>query len=134
MKKNLLFLIPALALLFLVTSCNKSDPTPPANTSVFQGKWTGLITPAVGPRPYFAITFNTDGTVLIEQNNATTPDIARGTYTVSGNNVNATYTFSGATTGTYSLAAIYSSSPVQISGTIGTGTSTTGYGTFDVSK
>ena len=137
MKSNLFFLIPALTLALFVTSCSKSDTTPPAgNSAAIQGKWSGVYTRPVGPSPYFAIAFYNDGTVLVEENDITTPDLAHGTYTMSGNNVTATFTFTGGVTGTYSLAGIYNSAstPKEITGTIGTEASTSGYGTFTVSK
>ncbi len=133
MKKNLLLIAFAAVILF-ITSCSKSDPTPPATNANIQGKWTGVFTPPLGPSPYFALTFNSNGTVVVEQNDPAAPDIANGTWTITGNNVRATYTFAGAMTGTYTLAGTYSAASTQIMGTIGSGTSTTGYGTFTVSK
>ncbi|MEP7236386.1 MAG: hypothetical protein ABI685_00915 [Ferruginibacter sp.] len=136
MKRNLL-LMSAFAMLFFIMSCSKSDTNPPSgNSAAIQGKWSGVFTPPLGPSPYFAITFYNDGTVLVEQNDISTPDIAHGTYAMSGNNITASYTFTGGTTGTYSLAGTYNSTstPKQITGSIGTGTNTSGYGTFNVSK
>lgn len=134
MKKNISLVTAALALVFFMASCSKSDTTPATNNAAVQGKWTGVFTPPLGPSPYFAVTFNTDGSVLVEQNSMTTPDTAHGTWSVTGNNISATYTFTGSMTGTYSLAGTYTASSAQIAGTIGTGTNTTGYATFNVSK
>lgn len=135
MKKIFFILMPILTLAVLITSCSKSDTSPANNNAPIQGKWVGVFTPPVGPSPYFAITFNNDGSVVVEQNNIAAPDIAQGTWGISGNNISATYTFAtGPMMGTYSLAGTYSAAIIHISGTIGTGTSTTGYGTFDVGK
>lgn len=132
-KQFLLFAFTALMVVSII-SCSKDKTTTQSNNANIQGKWSGTLTPAVGPRPYFATTFNSDGSLRVEQNNINTPDVATGTWTITGNTVKATYTFSGAITGTYSLIGTYTSSPDQINGTVGTGTSTSGYADFSVSK
>ena len=134
MKKHFLFLAFIAIIALSVTSCSNSDSTNPGTNPNIVGKWTGVYTPPLGPSRYYALTFNTNGTVMVEQNNSTTPDIANGTWTISGNNIQATYTFTGSMTGTFSIAGTYSSAPLQITGTIGTGSATSGYGTFTVSK
>lgn len=134
MKKNLLLLIPALALVFFVTSCSKSDTTPPANSTP-SGKWSGWFTPNLGPSRYFALTFSANGAIAVEANSSTTPDIATGTWALVADSVRATYTYiSGATTGTYSLAGKFSSQSSIMNGTVGTASSTTGTGTFTLTK
>ena len=134
MKKHFLFLAFIAIIALSVTSCSNSDSTNPGTNPNIVGKWMGVYTPPLGPSRYYALTFNTNGTVRVDQNDIAAPDVANGTWTISGNNIQATYTFTGAMTGTVSIAGTYSSAPPQITGTIGTGSSTSGYGTFTVSK
>ncbi len=137
MKKNIFFLVPAfLFTFFFLASCNKDDTTTAGTTANVQGKWTGVYTPPLGPSPYYALTFNSNGTVLVEQRDMAAPDVATGTWTISGNNINATYTFTGAMTGTFSIAGTYNATtaPAKITGTIGSGSATSGVATFTVTK
>ena len=133
MKKNLFFATLGLAVALFTISCSKSDTTPPANTTP-EGKWVGFITYIVGPSRYFAVTFKSGSVILVEANSDTAPDIANGTWSLVGDNVRATYTYVGGTAETFSIAGKYSTSSKLMDGTIGPGSSTTGTGTFSVTK
>ena len=133
MKKNLLLLIPALALVFFVTSCSKSDTTPPANNTA-EGKWTGGYNNNIGgPVNYLAVIFSAGNAVRIEANSPTVPDIANGTWSIVGDSIIAHYTYA-ATATSFSLAGKYNSSSNLINGTIGIGSNTSGSYVFSVTK
>ena len=133
MKSNLFFLIPALTLALFVTSCSKSDTTPPANSTP-QGNWVGGQNNNIGgPVFYFALNLKANGVLVVSANSATAPDIANGTWSLVADSVRATYTFVGSSA-TYSLAGKYSTSSNIMAGTFGVGSSTTGSGVFSVTK
>jgi hypothetical protein len=122
-----------LTLVLFITSCSKSGTTPPPNTTVV-GKWSGFLT-LLGPSRYYALTFKTGNVILVESNSATSPDIANGMWSLAtADSVRATFTYVGGTAGTYSIAGKYSGSSNVMEGTVGTGTNTTGAGTFIVTK
>jgi hypothetical protein len=133
MKKNLFFATLGLSLVLFIISCSKSDTTPPASTTP-EGKWVGFITYIVGPSRYFAVTFKSAGIILVEANSSTAPDIANGTWSLVSDSAKATFTFVGGTAATNSIAGKYSSGSTLMDGTIGPGSSTTGTGTFSVTK
>ncbi len=135
MKKNLLLLIPALALVFFVTSCSKDDTTPPANATP-QGRWAGTGQYGTGggnPTYVFTINFKAGGTVEITGNNSTAIDIATGTWQMVQDSVKATYTYASSSA-TYTLSAKYSSSSNVMVGTIGLTAATSGVGIFSVTR
>ena len=135
MKKSLFALIPALAFVFLIASCNK-DETVPAPAPTAQGKWVGTGQYGIGPgNPTYAftLTFKANGTVDIIGNNNAAVDNATGTWAMVQDSVRATYTYV-AGTAQYTLSAKYSSTSNVMVGTIGLGTATTGIGTFSVTR
>lgn len=81
MKKNLFLLIPALAMVFFISSCSKSDTNTTTNTTP-TGTWAGTgqygTTPG-NPAYAFTINFKANGTVDITGNNTTAIDVATGT-------------------------------------------------------
>ena len=135
MKRNLIFLIPALTLALFVTSCSKSDPsTPPAASP--QGTWNGTGqygTAPGGPTYVFSLKLNANGSVNITGNNSTAIDVATGTWQLVQDSVKATYTYASSSA-TYSLSAKYSASSNIMVGTIGLATATTGVGIFSVTR
>jgi hypothetical protein len=133
MKKNLFTAIAALTILISAASCKKSDTSTPT-TATLSGKWTGATTAPVGPSRYLALTFNTGGSLLVEANNPTTPDLANGSWAVTGDSVRATFTYTGSASGTFSLAGKYIGNATSMDGTIGTGAFTSGMSTFSVTK
>lgn len=136
MKKNLLLLIPALALVFFVTSCSKDDTTTTAATASPQGTWVGTGqygTSGGNPTYFFSVNFKTGGTVEIVGNNGAGIDNATGTWQLVQDSVKATYTYA-ASSAIYTLSAKYSSSSNVLVGTIGLGTATSGNGIFTVTK
>jgi hypothetical protein len=130
MKKNLFIATLGLALILFIASCSKNDTTPPASTTA-EGKWVGTFT-NLGPSHYFALTFKANSVLLVEAN--ALPDIANGTWILSGDSVRATFTYVGGTAGTFSIAGKYSASSAIMDGTMGSGTNTTGAGVFSVTK
>lgn len=134
MKKSLFFAILGLALVLFAASCSKSGTTTPPASTTAEGKWSGFFT-LLGPSRYYALTFKTGSVILVESTNSTTPDIANGTWSLAAaDSIRATFTYVGGTASTYSIAGKYSSSSNVMEGTIGPGTSTTGAGTFIVTK
>jgi len=136
MKKILFTLIPALAIVFLIASCNKDDDDNNTNNSTVQGTWTGTgqygTTPGV-PTYAFTLTFKANGTVDIIGNNNVAVDNANGTWTMVGDSVRATYTYISATA-QYTLSGKFTAGSNTMVGTIGLGTETTGIGLFSVSR
>ncbi|MFZ1371470.1 MAG: hypothetical protein WAR78_13865 [Ferruginibacter sp.] len=135
MKKSLLLLIPALAMVFLISSCSKDDPTPPPAATP-EGTWVGTGQYGTGtgnPTYAFTLTFKANGTVDIIGNNNAAIDNATGTWALVQDSVKATYTYVSASA-TYSLSAKYSASSNLMVGTIGLATATTGIGTFSVTR
>ncbi len=130
MKKNLFFAILGLTVVLFTISCSKNDTTPPNTTA--EGKWVGIYTNFIGPSHYFAATFKVNSVILIEAN--TIPDIANGTWSLSGDSVRATFTYVGGTAGTYSIAGKYSAGSTTMDGTIGLGTNTSGEAVFSFTK
>lgn len=135
MKKSLLFFIPALLGIFLISSCSKEDPATPANTSPV-GTWNGsgqYGTGAGSPSYVFTLTFKTNGSVDIVGNNSTGVDNATGTWQQVQDSVKATYIYAGSSA-TYTLAGKYSNNSTMLIGTIGLGTATSGVGLFSITK
>lgn len=135
MKKSLFALIPAIAMVFLITSCSKEDTTPaPAATPV--GAWAGTGqygTGAGSPSYAFTLTFKANGTVDIVGNNSTAIDNATGTWAIVADSVKATYTYVSSSA-TYTLSGKFSSSSNLMVGTIGLTTATSGVGLFSVAR
>jgi hypothetical protein len=133
MRKLLIAIIPALALVFIIASCSKDDATAPATPT---GTWVGTgqygTTPG-NPTYAFTITFKANGTVDIIGDNSTAIDNATGTWTIVQDSVRATYTYVSASA-QYTLSGKFSASSNVMAGTIGLGTSTTGVGLFSVTK
>lgn len=135
MKKNLFILIPALVMVFFITSCSKDDTTTTANSTP-TGTWVGTGqygTTAGNPTYAFRLTFKANGTVDIVGNNNTAVDNATGTWQVVQDSVKATYTYVSATA-QYTLSGKFSSNSNVMVGTIGLGISTAGVGLFSVTK
>jgi hypothetical protein len=134
MKKNFFYAMSCLAIVISTASCSKSDATVAASTP--EGNWVGNRSGIGGPSHYFSINFKSGGSAVINEFNATTPDVANGSWSLVGDSVKASFTYvPGATyTGTYSLAAKYSATVNTLDGTIGAGSSTVGAGMFTVTK
>lgn len=134
MKKKLFFAIPTLAILLFAASCSKSDNTPPPGGTSPEGNWTGGHSNGIGgPSFYFSLNLKANGVLVVSDNNAASPDIANGTWSLVADSVRAAYTYAGIAS-TYSLAGKYSTSSKIMNGTIGSGSSTTGAGVFSVTK
>lgn len=136
MKKNLFLLIPALAFMFLVSSCSKDDDTTNSSNSTPVGSWTGTGqygTAAGLPTYVFTLNFKANGTVDITGDNSTGVDVATGTWTIVADSVRAAYRYAGSSAD-YLLSGKFTAGATVMTGTIGLGTSTTGVGLFSVSR
>jgi|GEM_PF-2220066 len=137
MKKILFMLVPALALVFFVSSCSKDDDNNNNNNSnTVVGTWSGTGqygTTAGNPTYAFTLNFKADGTVAITGNNSTAIDLATGTWTMVADSVRAFYRYAGSSA-EYTLSGKYTAGATVMAGTIGLGTVTTGVGLFSVSK
>lgn len=135
MKKSLFALIPALAIVFLIASCNKEQTTPaPAATPT--GTWVGTGqygTTAGSPTYAFTLTFKANGTVDITGDNGVGVDVATGTWQIVQDSVRAFYRYVSSSAD-YTLSGKYTAGSTLMVGTIGLGTSTTGIGLFSVTK
>ena len=135
MTKNFFSVILAV-LICLGTGCKKQDAEVNVNSSTPIGTWVGdgqYGTAAGSPTYSFTLVFKTDGTVSITGNNGTATDNATGTWQVTGDKVVATYRYS-ASSADYTLSGAFSQSNRIMIGTIGSGTATTGVGTFNVTR
>lgn len=136
MKKNLFILIPALALVFLLASCDKDDvKTPPPSASP-EGTWVGTGQYGIGPgNPtyVFSVKFSAGGTVSIVGNNNSAIDNATGTWQMVQDSVKAFYKYANSSA-EYTLAAKYFTNSNILVGNIGLGTATSGVGTFSITR
>lgn len=138
MKKFLLSIIPALALVLIISSCSKDDNNNNNNNNpqTVQGTWTGTGqygTTAGNPTYVFSINFKAGGTVEIVGNNSTAIDNAVGTWQMVADSVKATYKYASSSA-IYRLSAKYSASSNVMVGTIGLDPVTTGIGIFTVTR
>lgn len=136
MKKILFVLIPAVAMVFVMSSCSKDDTNSNINPSTAQGTWSGTGqygTSGANPTYAFTLNFKADGTVAITGNNSTAIDVATGTWQMVADSVKATYRYA-ASSANYTLAAKYSASSNVMVGTIGLSPVTTGVGVFTVTR
>ena len=136
MKKILFTLIPALALVFLITSCSKDDTNNNTGSATAQGNWTGTGqygTTGGNPTYVFTLNFKADGTVAITGDNTVGVDVATGTWQMVADSVRATYRYA-ASSAIYTLSGKYSASSNVMVGTIGLSPVTTGVGIFSVTR
>lgn len=136
MKKRFISLTTGI-LTLLLFSCSKSTTETPAPVYSLEGKWTGSFNNgAGGPANYFALTFKSGGAggaLVVHANNSLTPDVANGTWTLAGDSLSATYSFTGSSA-IYSLAARYNIHSNILTGTVGLSPATTGEAVFSVTK
>jgi len=136
MKKNLFMMIPALAMVFLISSCSKSDSTTTTTNTTPAGTWSGTGqygTTAGNPTYAFTINFKANGTVDITGNNTTAVDVATGTWQMVGDSVRAAYRYA-ASSADYTLSGKFTAGATVMAGTIGLGAVTTGVGLFTVTR
>ena len=134
MKRNLFLLIPALTMVFFLSSCSKDDTT--TTTSTPEGTWAGTGqygTTAGSPTYAFRLTFKSNGTVDITGNNNAAIDVATGTWQIVADSVRAAYKYA-ASSADYTLSGKFSAGSNVMVGTIGLGTATTGVGLFTVTR
>jgi hypothetical protein len=134
MKKILFVLIPAVAMVFFMSSCSKDDTNANTYPATAQGTWNGTGqygTSGANPTYAFNLNFKADGTVAITGNNSTAIDAATGTWQMVADSVKATYKYA-ASSAIYTLSAKYSASSNVMVGTIGLSPVTTGVGVFTI--
>jgi hypothetical protein len=135
MKKILFTLIPALAMVFLITSCSKDDDDNTSNSTP-TGTWVGTGQYGIGPgNPTYAftLTFKANGTVDIVGNNNAAIDNAMGTWQIVADSVRAAYRYVSSSAD-YTLSGKFTAGSTVMVGTIGLGATTSGVGTFSVTK
>ena len=133
-KINLFTLIPALAMVFFISSCSKSDDTNTTPTPT--GTWVGTGqygTTAGSPTYAFRLTFKSNGTIDIVGNNNAAIDNATGQWQAVQDSVKATYIYVSSTA-QYTLSGKFSAGSNVMVGTIGLTPNTTGVGMFSVTK
>jgi hypothetical protein len=132
MKKQFFFAV-AITALSTFFSCKKADITQPTVLSA-NGKWVGKYGPVNAiPTYYYAFEFNAGGTMVVKSNDATLPDTGTGTWSISGDSLRSTYTYTSAGS-TYSIIGKYDGHSNIINGTWGAGTNNTGGGTFTITR
>ena len=134
MKKSMFFVISGLAAILFAASCSKSNTTVTPVTYTVVGKWDTYISRPVGPAQNSSLNFKAGGSFAFDATSSSTTDLATGAWVLSPDSVRATYTYADGVTGTFSLAGKYSSDFHTMNGTIGTGSNTSGYGTFTSTK
>ncbi len=134
MKNSIFYVTFFLSVILLAASCKKSNTTVAVTTP--EGNWIGNKSGLGGPSHYFSLNFKSGGSIIINEFNATSPDIANGTWSLVGDSVKANFTYVPGSifSGAYSIAAKYSASSAIMDGTVGVGNSTSGSGFFSVTK
>ena len=131
MRKKVMFLGMFIAIA-LFEACSKSkDPEP---TPSILGFWVGKYGNSAGAaNADYAFLFKADGSLKVYANDADTSKATKavGTYFISGTKITASYTYPG--NAKYSAAATADVNFKTLSGTWGSGTSTTG-NTFFMNK
>ena len=128
--KYLLSGILCLTLALGMVSCKKDDC--PAPTYPIEGLWigkygSGTNTPSAG----FSMVIEPGGKVTVaDGDNITTSSKAAGTWTLTDNVFKATYTYTDNGGSTFSIQANWSNDGKLTGGTWGSGTNTTGSGTW----
>lgn len=133
MKKNLFILIPAFIIVWCFAACTKEDTQ--ATSYPIEGKWKGsYLFNSGGAANYFLLDFKSGGVLAVEANSTTSPELATGTYTVSGDSVKGTFIYTVGIGVNYKFAGKYTSSSNVINGTIGISPSYTDNASFTVTK
>ena len=128
MKTNLI--ISLLAIITLVASSCQKDDAPPAPTYPVEGLWVGKYGSGINePNNGFSMVVESGGKITVaDGSNITSSTKAYGTWTLTGNVFMATYTYSGAGAGTFSVKAEWSNAGKMINGTYGNGSNPSGSG------
>jgi len=131
MKKQFVFAV-AIAALSALFSCKKTDPKP--TISPAEGNWVGKYGSGNAvPTYYYAFQFNAGGTMSVKANDAILPSTATGTWTISGDSIRSTYTYTNAG-GTFSMIGKYDGHTNIISGTWGSDNNNKDGGTFTITR
>ncbi len=133
-KKNSLICFLAAMTLVTISSCKKDDPEPVAPT--IDGFWVGKYGngSTAYPTNGYAALFRSNGTVRVFDGADTTKALkAEGTYTVTGADVKATYTYTPGGS-KFSFAATVDGKFTFLEGTWGSGDNTTNGGRWFMNK
>lgn len=130
--KNLIPLFIAVSAVLLVSSCKKSNPSLPDYK--LEGKWVGTYTNNGGTPNYFSLSFQSSGVLLVQANDAGTPDIANGTYHLDTDSVRGSFVYAVGIGVNYLFAAKYNSSSNVMTGTFGVSPYTASTGVFTVTR
>jgi len=134
MKSFKTILLISIAILSIY-SCKK-DSKPEKRTSPV-GYWKGFYGSGTNPQTQnYSWLFRSDGTIRVYSQSADTSggSKAEGNYTVVGTTITTQYTYiSGPITGTFSTNSVVDEEFENLSGTYGSGTNTSGGGTFSLS-
>jgi hypothetical protein len=132
MKKQFVFALAIVVFSTLLFSCKKADPAPAISPA--EGSWVGKYgTGNAIPTYYYAFQFNAGGTMSVKANDAILPSTASGTWTISGDSIRSTYTYTNAG-GTFSMIAKYDGQSNIISGTWGSDNNNNNGGTFTITR
>lgn len=129
--KTLKFLSLAIGMVLILASCSKTDPEQYA----LEGNWKGTYTPNGGGTPnYFAMNFLSGGSLTLEANSTSSPDLATGSYTLVGDSVKGTFSYTIGIGLIYQFSGKYSANSNIINGTIGVSPSSNNNASFTVTK
>ena len=96
LKKSTLLILATVLISGLFSSCEKDDDTITPTTYNVEGLWTGTYNVkgdvGIGNQP-FAITIKKDSSVLVETKFFNEYQIAKGTWTLSGDKFTCSYTY-----------------------------------------
>ena len=132
--RNINILFIALLAINLLFACKKKDKTPaPTVVGFWKGMYgNGTATPATS----YAFLFRSNGTVRVYANltDTATASKAEGTYNTSSTTVQTTYKYLPGLVQTFSTTATANEALTTMTGTWGSGSSTSGGGTFNLVK
>lgn len=129
--KTIKFLSIAIVTVLSLSFCSKSDPEQYA----LEGNWKGTYTPnGSGTANYFSMNFQSGGSMTLEANSVSSPELATGTYTIVGDSVKGTFTYNIGIGIIYNFSGGYSANSNVINGTIGISPSYNDNASFSVTK
>lgn len=110
-KKSAMILLSMFVLTSILSSCKKDESTITPTTYNVVGLWSGTYNvkgdAGIGNQP-FSLTVKQDGSVLVETKFFNEYQVAKGTWTLSGDQFSCTYTYiygAGASTNTMQSAS-----------------------------
>ncbi len=133
--KSIKFILLISLTISTIYSCKKDKD--PAKRTTPVGYWKGLYGIGTNPQTLnYSWLFRGNGTVRVysQSTDTATASKAEGTYNTSGTTITTNYTYvSGPITGTFSTNSVVDQNFQTLSGTYGSGASSSGGGTFTLS-